>query len=57
MSEAEFTKLYKYFNERFEAIDREFVEVHKENDETLKAVDAYAKKGRNIYAGNASASS
>jgi phage host-nuclease inhibitor protein Gam len=44
MSEAEFTKLYKYFDKRFGEIDKELAKIHDENDKTLNAVEAYAKR-------------
>ena len=54
MSEEDFTKLYRYFDERFAKINKQFERVNKDNDTTLNSVDAYAK-GRNLYARNADA--
>lgn len=44
MSEEDFTKLYRYFDERFAKINKKFERVNKDNNTTLNSVDAYAKK-------------
>jgi hypothetical protein len=38
MSEAEFTKLYKYLDDRFAEIHQQFTQIHEDNDKILHAL-------------------
>lgn len=49
MSDDQFTKLFKYMEEKFSAVDSRFDKMDQKFDQLQAAVDAYAKKADTYF--------